>query len=176
MHQEWAGGLILNSKDNLTRNYYCVWLQSMLPKSTTGFYYDQQYQISITVGHSLPNLPEQLVMNLIAQVNIWQTHGAAILLCMDVNKLVLKTSEKSRIGQLLMKRPTLSTSSSTSSHINHDCPLITEVNSPLMSVLDLPKLYRYYALPPFYHSDNLSPSMEITEPSPLSLIKIVLWE
>jgi len=71
------------------------------PRLGSMTYYDQQYRILLAAGHSLPDPREQFVTDLIAQVNIWRKQGAAVLLCMDVNESVIKTSEKSGIGRLL---------------------------------------------------------------------------
>jgi len=62
-------------------------------------YYDQEYWILLAAGHPLPDPHEQFVMDLIKQVKIWHTQGAAVLLCMDANEPMLKTLEQSRIGQ-----------------------------------------------------------------------------
>jgi len=61
-------------------------------------YYNRQYRILVAAGHPLPDPREQFITDLITQVNIWRTQGAAVLLCMDVNETALKTSEKSGIG------------------------------------------------------------------------------
>jgi len=134
------------------------------PKLGASTSYDQQFCLLQKHGYTNPNPPNQFIEDLITQIKDWRAHDKAVLICLDANEDVTKTTKQQGIGRISEETNLELTYITTSIQTGYDQLCIIKAVRLLTCASHPQSPYWLFEEPHYYPLASQKPCPEIIGP------------